>query len=143
MLICVSTKNHNYSAFLIFYYNFSEKLEVNNSVSFAKSAPASTIPPVTRSGSQTRLNVPRSTVPAAVSITEYFFTSSRKNPIFHLEMTFKEQLHECSKLYAAASELIGRFHNVKSNDDLEKINLAAVKKLGELRSSVSILKDLQ
>ena len=58
-------------------------------------------------------------------------------------MTFKEQLHECSKLYAAASELIGKFYNVKSNDDLEKINLAAVKKLGELRSSVSILKDLQ
>ena len=58
-------------------------------------------------------------------------------------MTFKEQLHECSKLYAAASELIGKFYSVKSNDDLEKINLAAVKKLGELRSSVSILKDLQ
>ena len=96
-------------------------------------------------------------------------------------MSFKKQLHQCSKLYAEVrvskfrnlisanlqssygsiktervhvefltfdtlpkvSVLIGEFHQVGSNDELESVNLSAVKKLGQLRNATSTLKDLR
>ena len=41
------------------------------------------------------------------------------------------------------SVLVGEFHQVGSNDELESVNLSAVKKLGQLRNATSTLKDLR
>ena len=41
------------------------------------------------------------------------------------------------------SVLVGEFHQAGSNDELESVNLSAVKKLGQLRNATSTLKDLR
>jgi len=55
---------------------------------------------------------------------------------------FDTQLHQCSRLYAETTELIGRFHATKTPSDLEQLNLAAVKKLGALRNATGELKEV-
>lgn len=54
---------------------------------------------------------------------------------------FDTQLHQCSRLYAETSELIGRFHSSKNATDLEQLNLAAVKRLSALRAATGVLKE--